>query len=682
MPGRNSSPLLLALCVSAGSLGVEPTLAQEDFFDLPPEHLSKLRVTAASAFTETALDSSATVSVVNRADWERRGARNLPDAVMHLPGVMLMQPPAGGKLIQVRSYDSTSLRGRATMIDGVPINTFAFGSEVFSNAELQLPVLDSLELVRGPSSILYGSDAFHSALLLSTYRSPVRDLLVSGEVGNDQYRQLAVRASQPLADRHSLQVALAGAHQGDQGFEYGYQSIDGGSGHANRSGRHDAVTGLVRWEGASGDLAYHLQLFVDKTDAEQFPGGGTLTGDTRNLDIADRNAELWMVKGQIGAPLAAGWSWQLDSYYWENDYGQSYYLPVSAAATQFFEDRQQFLEHRYGVRGRLLRPDLFGGSTQLALSAGHENAGVDDHDNGRRLLDGTPLAPPPADYDGLDQTINSLSLEGKTRLGGGQVQLLYGGRFDDYSTFGGEFSPRLGAIWLPSKDLSLRLQYGSAFRAPNANELRGTNFVSGSTGLDPETLDTYELALALSWGSWQLELVGFDSRWHDRILLVQDPAAPLQRRYTNVGESEARGVEMNAQYHLEQWRVEMSGAYIENTNLDTRRASSEFPNWMVNLGLGYRWPAQRMELFWSNRLHESVNVGDQAVASEQLAETGTFFRSDLSLRKQWGRAWETQLTLRNLFDRDNTWPSIVNSRGGIEDVSRQVSLEVIYRGTP
>src|SRR5690606_15500090 len=96
-------------------------LAQgEDFFDFLPADLSRLRVTAASAFTESALDASASVGVGQPADWERRGARTIPDAAMHLPGVMLLYPPDGGPLIQVRSYDSTSLRGRATLIDGVP----------------------------------------------------------------------------------------------------------------------------------------------------------------------------------------------------------------------------------------------------------------------------------------------------------------------------------------------------------------------------------------------------------------------------------------------------------------------------------------------------------------------------------------------------------------------------------
>src|SRR5687767_3876278 len=73
----------------------------EDFLELPLEQLAKLKITGASAFAESQLDSSATVSVVSRKEWEQRGARTVPDAVMHLPGVMLLSPPDGGLLIQV-----------------------------------------------------------------------------------------------------------------------------------------------------------------------------------------------------------------------------------------------------------------------------------------------------------------------------------------------------------------------------------------------------------------------------------------------------------------------------------------------------------------------------------------------------------------------------------------------------
>ncbi|MDB6063372.1 MAG: hypothetical protein JWM78_3475 [Verrucomicrobiaceae bacterium] len=229
-----------------------------DFFELAPEHLAQLKITAASAFTESELDSSATVSVVTREDWERRGARTLPDAVLHLPGVMLLEPPDGGMLIQVRSYDSTSLRGRATLVDGVPINTFAFGSEVFSNAEMQLPVMDNLQLVRGPSSILYGSDAVHSALLLSTYHHSESDNFeASADSGSRNYQRLAARGTQTFGIDQSLQFAVGAAHQGDQGDNYSYP-LGGAVGKASREESYNIGTGIVRWEGRAQDVGYQL----------------------------------------------------------------------------------------------------------------------------------------------------------------------------------------------------------------------------------------------------------------------------------------------------------------------------------------------------------------------------------------------------------------------------------------
>lgn len=661
---------LLSTCALADS---------EDFFDLAPEHLAKLKITAASAFAESALDSSATVSVVSRPDWERRGARTLPDAVLHLPGVMLIAPPDGGLVVQVRSYDSSSIRGRATLIDGVPINTFAFGSEVFSNAEMQLPVMDNLELVRGPSSILYGSDAFHSALLLSTYRGTRPEFEISGEAGSRNYQRVAVRGTHQIGDDQSLQMAVSVAHQGNQGVEYPWQGADGSRHTSTREQSYHGGTGMLRFEGRGDAVGYHLELFTDQTSANEFPGAGTIFGNVRDHDVADRNSQLWMLKGELNGELAAGWNWQWDSYYWRNDYGQNYFLllpPSNPLAGAYSNEDQQILEHRYGSRLHLRRAELrfLEARTQLALSAGTERASIDDHQV-TSLWNSNP-----PNYKGLAQTINSVSLEGKTQWQDGRWQLIYGGRLDDYSTFGSQTSPRLGMIWMPTADYSVKALYGKAFRAPNANELRGTNFALGSEDLKPETLDSYELAFAHSRNNWLLEMVGFKTRWHDRIVLAGSP-----RRYTNVGESESKGVELSAKYSGERWRVELSGSRIQNYTIQSANltaASDVFPKWMADIGFGYRWPTQRLELFWSNRIHENVKTGDQALAVQPLPRAGLYFRSDLTLRQQWNNSWQGQVTLRNIFDRDNAWPSIVNNFGGVPDIPRQISFELEYRGLP
>lgn len=663
--------------------GTAAAAETEDFLELPLEQLAKLRITGASAFAESQLDSSATVSVVAREEWEERGARTVPDAVTHLPGVMLLSPPDGGLLIQVRSYDSTSIRGRATLVDGVPINTFAFGSDVFSNAEMQLPVMDKLELIRGPSSILYGSDAFHSALLLSTYRDSKPGLEVKGLAGSRNYQQIAARGSQSLGDERSVQVAVSAAHQGDQGDEYSYKASNfGAAGDATRDKGYRSGTGMLRIEDRNQDFGYQFEIFTDQTSVDEYPGGGSLFIDVRDHDIADRNSHLWMVKGDLNGQLAGGWDWSWDNYFWRNDYGQNYFLLLP---TRIFTDEdQQIVEHRYGSRLNFKRADIeaLGAMTQLSFAVGSERQSIEDHDVSSMISNILPIPTP--DYNGLSQGINSISIEGKTQWDKGRYQVIYGGRIDDYSTFGSQTSPRLGAIWMPASNYSFKALYGKAFRAPNANEVRGTNFATGDSDMKPETLDNYELSFAREFQTGIVQLVGFKTRWHDRILSVN-------QHYSNGGESESRGVELSAKFETGNWKFEASGSRISNHTLESsvvRQCDCEpemFPEWMVDIGIGYRWSAQRLEVFWANRVHDDVRTGDDTQRNpftnpaDHVTDAGLFFRSDLTLQQEWGTSWLGRVAVRNIFDRDNLWPSVVNANGGVNDIPRQISFEVEYR---
>ena len=679
--GRFGCIALYACSILCAGLSGAVLAASEDFFELEPDQLARLKITAASAFAESELDSSATVSVVTREDWQRRAARTLPDAVMHLPGVMLLEPPDGGLLIQVRSYDSTSLRGRATLVDGVPINTFAFGSEVFSNAEMQLPIMDSLELVRGPSSILYGSDAFHSALVLSTYHDSKDRLEVEGEVASRSYQRLAARGTQTIGDNQSLQMAVSVARQGDQNDKY-YYPLGGATLSASRDESYNSGTAMLRWAGRADTLGYNLQIFTDQTDVKESPGAGTFIRDVYDRDIADRNSEFWMLKGGLDGQIA-NWDWHWDNYYWRNDYGQDYWLQfrLPSQPALFSLESQQIVEHRYGSKLNFKRAeiDFLHAKTQLSATVGSERQEIDDHDVTTLVNVLRPQIPTP-DYAGLEQRINSISLEGKTQWQSGRYQFIYGGRIDNYSTFGSETSPRLGFVWLPVTNYSVKALYGQAFRAPNANELRGTNFALGDTNLKPETLDSYELSLVRAVNSGVIQLTGFKTRWNDRILLVAGA-------YTNAGESESQGLELSTKFDFDRWRIEASASGISNHTISRPKGSGPadepdmFPRWMADIGIGYRWPAQRIELFWANRLHEDVRTGDDTQPGA-VEDAGLFYRSDISLSQQWGANWSGQIAIRNLFDRDNVWPSVVNSNGGVADIPRQISLEVQYRGLP
>jgi iron complex outermembrane receptor protein len=647
--------------------------AQDHYLDLSLDELMRVELTSASSFPQTSFDAAATVSRVDETNWRRRGARTLADALELEPGVMLLSAPTGGTLIQVRSYASTSLRGRATLFDGVPINTFAFGTEVFSNGRLPLALLDNVELVRGPSSVLYGSDALHSAVLMQPV-SGASDR-VDIRASNNDFGELSGRGSQSFGNQ-KIDYAAAMRNQGGQDREFDYLALDNSVHTSRRDEEYRSSAAMLRWRWQQQDWKTSALLLHDYHNAEDFPGGGTLVGNTTQYDRADQNSDLSLVKlgtsysSPLGELIGSG-------YFWNNDYGQGFYRPLRPVGL-FAQEIQQFVERRGGLALTLRKPDLWMSAehaTELALSASYEESAITDHDFERVLPSPSTTSLIDPDYDGLHQYVASLQLDGKTYIDGKTWQLVYGGRQDDYSTFGSTTSPRLGVIVRPGALDSIRLLYSKAFRAPNANEFLGTSFAYGDDDLNPETLSSVELGYQHAWSSIATELVIFSSKWHDRII-AQVSSGRLQ--YGNSGDSKSRGVESRMRYRNTNAMLDVTATWTDSNGNEGNWKSDLFPRWMLTGTGGYSWPALGLETTLSLRHHSSVATGDEAIARVTLPETGPYWRVDWALMKKIAAQWQLQLTVHNVFDRDNIVPSIVNSRDGVADLEREFELQAIY----
>ena len=122
-------------------------------------------------------------------------------------------------------------------------------------------------------------------------------------------------------------------------------------------------------------------------------------------------------------------------------------------------------------------------------------------------------------------------------------------RHDHYDTFGGTTNPRAGLIYNPRKSTTLKLLYGSAFRAPTVMELfwRASDSAKPNPGLQPETNRTSELVLEQYLGSHlRFTTTGFYYRINDLITQQTDPADDLLV-YNNVETITARGIELEGE---------------------------------------------------------------------------------------------------------------------------------------
>jgi len=641
------------------------------------EQLLKVQITSASRFSESTLTSPSSVSVIHRKDWEQQGARRTSDVFQNLPGVVVLPIPTGGNSIQVRGYGNGSVKGKAALLDDIPINSFVYGTDVFSLDNLELAALQQIEIVRGPSSTLYGSDAFHSAVAYQTWRPDASEPKSKLIAGSNDYYHSSLQTSQTLAENWLLGLVLAASKEGNQDSDFDFQSpVDNSIDDDQRALNWDSQTAIIHLiKNTQGDEGFRTSLYYANNDFDDFQGGGNATFPSYNHDRAGHNGRLWMTRTSYRQTLNHQLDFETKLYYWQMTHNQEFLIPTP---TGNLLDSSEFDEDRVGI-SFMLRQDIKEIATHWSLESSYEQAGIEHNKQNRRhLSSGVSDSSNMVDYSGTDQEIIGLSLDAKTALTS-KWHTVWGGRYDHFDTFGSAFSPRLGLIFQPVDTTAFKLMYAEAFRAPSAIELRGSSFAKGSSTLEPEIMHNIELSLVHSDKQWDLEWNLFHSRWKDRIVIKPFNQDGFTSQYLNSGESRSSGSEITLRTQIDQWLIQSNASYIYSENQNTDQWISLFPKLIVNLGFGYSWPTQQLELFVNNRFHHMVNKGDQALPPMSQSSAPNYFRTDMTLQKSYKENWQFGLALRNIFNRGNVLPSIANSFNGVPDLDFDAALTLAYQ---
>ncbi len=674
---RNITAFSCLIGLSASFVHANEASDEEDLWAMDIEQLLKVQITSSSRFSESTLTTPSSVSVINRNDWEKRAARRTSDAFQHLSGVMIMPLPTGGNSIQVRGYGTGTVKGKATLLDDVPINSFVFGSDAFSVDNIELATLDRIELVRGPSSTLYGSDSFHSSVSYKTWQPNSGKEQLEFSTGQNDYYHGSLQSSYVLSDDWLLGLSLSASQEGNQNSTFDYQSPVDGSIHSDqRELNWDSQTAIVHLlQGTSDDRGFSASLYYSGNDFDDFQGGGNASFPSFDRDRGGHDGRLAMARLGYNYPLAYDIDLEAKLYYWQMEHSQEVLIP-------FFTDAllqtTEYGENRGGL-SVILRQEIDSIATRWSLETSYEKAEVDSNSQARINQNSGVMIPfNRVDYSDTNQSIFGLSVDANTKVAA-QWNAIWGGRYDHYNTFGSEFSPRLGMIFQPVESIALKLIYSEAFRAPSAIELKGSAFVQASADLKPETMQNIELGFVKSAENWEVEWILFHNQWNDRIVVVPFNQGGIPSKYKNSGESESDGSEITLRSQLDRWLFETSASYIYSETTETGQWNSVFPKLIVNVGIGYSWPVQQIELFVTNRYHDHVYTGDQALPPFAKTDAPAYFRTDLTVNKSFKEHWEVSLALRNIFDRDNTLPSLSNSYNGVPDIDFDAAMTLRYK---
>jgi outer membrane receptor for ferrienterochelin and colicins len=532
----------------------------QDLMKMDLEEL--MNVTIASKKSEPLVEAPGVVTVVPREEFEVYGDRDLWQLMQRQPSVYTREVfPYSDNLAGFRG-DMLTVAEMHTLIlfNGRPIRESAQGLNVNMYDAFPLTALDGVELVRGPGSVLYGSNAFTGVVNLKSREVPEQPTFaVSALGGSHGYYQTTVsgggRAGE-LGVTADLQVA------GDDG--YTSRMFDGMGVYGSARDYHQSISGVT-----------HLKY-------------GGLTFDVFGSDID--NFALGVT------PFWGNTHHGIRNQKWFSNLG--YRVPVHDRVTVE-------LNATYNLQENVLSspaPQRIGTNTSDLL--GEVTVFVNPVDPVNLVLGylreyRTNYS---ADKDYF-QSIPTYRYEPQSAYAQGDwrvnkyVKLIAGMQWNESSQKQDDVVNRYGVILSPFDKWGLKLLRGEAFRAPVTLESDLADpLLMGNKNLKPETITTYDAQLFYHDEKAYAAVTYFDSTIED-LIIYNTSASPMT--YMNGGEHTFHGIEFEAKYFLTpNWHV-LGSAMHQQNNPDTGLNPTVVPDDMLKFGTAYAWDWGSVALFYA-----------------------------------------------------------------------------------
>ena len=482
-------------------------------------------VQAATLHAQTLEEAPASVTVISRREIREYGYRTLGEALSNVRGFYGSTDGAftyvgvrGFSLLGDYNTRFLVMVNGHNLTDNVNNAMYMFGNDF----GIEMDLVERIEIIRGPSSTLYGSNGLFAVINVIT-RSPVdhRRVEVRSDLGSFGERRLSVSTSQYLGGGANLLLAASGF------YARGRTAADGGLGvAADRVGGEHGYRGFANlvWRNWSftANFGDRTALMPYGAYAAVFGDPGTKSADTRNF-----------VEATYSRDLAHG-----DQLRWSVSYDQFRY-----DARYDYEIDGTVSDTRDLATGDSLR-------TQLAYSRpvgwlGRLTVGGEASADLRNFQEGYIVTPEYRDLLGVSvrNLYQGLFAQDEIRLGP-RWNLLLGARLDGANHFRSAFSPKLSLIFNPSKTAAIKFMYCRGFRNPSSYEMFYASELDYRANLDlrPEYMDTGEIAFETKVGRRSEFVVsGFLYRLRD---LIEGQVLPDGfYQYHNASQTRAYGLE-------------------------------------------------------------------------------------------------------------------------------------------
>jgi iron complex outermembrane receptor protein len=525
--------MIIGVCMIISVPASEARAEQTDLTELPLEELMNIEVYSASKFSQKTTEAPASVTIITAADIKTYGYRTLADILKSVRGLYVTYDRAY-QYVGVRGFNRPGdYNSRILLlVDGYRVNdalydSASIGQEFFLDVDL----IDRVEVVRGPGSSIYGSNAFFSVMNIITRRAKdVGGLEVSGDAAG--YDTGTGRITYGGRSENGVALLLSATYSGTKGQDLYFPEFD------SPATNNGVAQGLDydRAKRVFARLAYG-EVTLTGAYAERVKGVptafyGGVFNDSRT-QTADSQTVL-----DLGYSRDVSRRLNLSSHVYYGGYFYDGTFPYDQPPITVNKDESA--GEWWGAEAKLV-----GKYDEHKLVTG-----VEYQDNYRQDQKNYDVLPAVLYLDSKQNSNRrAMYLQDEMSLNDGLL-LNAGLRCDHYSTAGNACNPRVALIYSPKETTSLKLLYGTAFRAPNAFELYYNDGSLGSKpnqDLKPEKITTYEfIAEHQLLTNFRLTASVYRNEIHNLINYIVDPADGLFL-FQNIGEVEANGAEFEAE---------------------------------------------------------------------------------------------------------------------------------------
>jgi iron complex outermembrane receptor protein len=298
---------------------LDPKLVDE-IFRRSPEEMLNLPTRLTTGDDQGWLETPAAAYILTQEDLLHSGHNHLAEQLRMVPGLMVSQHSSNAWAISTRSFEHVFADMQLVLQDGRELYSPTFGGVFWDQADLPVEILDSIEVIRGPGSTLWGSNAVNGIINIQTLDAiEAQENMISVGGGNQDYAHLSFRQGGEIFGGHYYTWGKVASYKSihdpnpspqidtypeNEMQKFGFRADLPGFG-------EEGWTLRAEYSNSKATRRFGGPYYVTLDPNTFLPNSISLSPDFLGPD----EAHGWNVHGEWGGLLPNDIEWQLISYY-------------------------------------------------------------------------------------------------------------------------------------------------------------------------------------------------------------------------------------------------------------------------------------------------------------------------------------------------------------------------------